>query len=249
MTLAAVVLVAAVAISVTLVVRNNNNNAAIQPPTFSTTTAPTTTTTTTTTAPPLAPAALQGLLLTPDQINNAMGATGMVLTPNWKETATTDSHVADNACSAVESAADTANYARSGSIALRNQDLTEPDSHPHIVNQAVLLFRTAQDADAFFTASAQRWAGCSNRQYTVAKPGEHDEVWTVGPLSNTNGILSTTKTEQPFTVGTTNYASTCQRALTVANNAAIDVEACVFSGSTGAAVNIALQIAAQVPTG
>ena len=245
-TLAAVAVVAVVAISVTLGVRNNNNNAATQPPTFSTTTAPTTTTTTT--APPVAKAALQGLLLTPDQINNAMGATEMVLSPNWNETGTTDSQVPDNACSAVESAADTANYPGSGSIALRNQDLTEPDFHPHIVNQAVLLFSAARDADAFFTASAHRWAGCSNRQYTVTKPGEHDHVWTVGAISNTNGILSTTKTEQPFTEGTTNHASTCQRALTVANNVAIDVEACVFSGSTGAAVNIALQIAAKVPT-
>ena len=197
---------------------------------------------------PVATAALRGLLLTTDQINNAMGATEMVLSPNWNETSTTDSHVPDNACSAVERAADKANYAGSGSIALRNQDLTEPDVNRHIVNQAVLLFRAARDADAFFTASAHRWADCSNRQYTVTKPGEHDDVWTVGPVSNTNGILSTTKTEQPVTVGTTNYALTCQRALTVANNVAIDVEACVFSGSTGAAVNIALQIAAKVPT-
>jgi hypothetical protein len=40
---------------------------------------------------------------------------------------------------------------------------------------------------AFFTASAQSWPACANRQYTVTVAGKPDEVWTVGPVSNTNG--------------------------------------------------------------
>jgi hypothetical protein len=63
---------------------------------------------------------------------------------------------------------------------------------------------------------------------------------TVGPLSNTNGTLSATVTPA-------NSLGVCDRALTVANNVAIDVTACV--GPPGAAISIADQIAAKVRAG
>jgi PknH-like extracellular domain len=66
-------------------------------------------------------------------------------------------------------------------------------------------------------------------------------VWTVGPVSNTNGTLSATRPQ----VGGNGW--TCQRALTVANNVAIDVSACSYTQSDSA-INIAHQIAAKVPT-
>jgi hypothetical protein len=66
----------------------------------------------------------------------------------------------------------------------------------------------------------------------------------VGPVSNTNGTLSATQTlSVPW--------ESCQRALTVANNVAIDVEACSTNRSdsqSGSAVAIAHQIASIVPT-
>jgi hypothetical protein len=64
-------------------------------------------------------------------------------------------------------------------------------------------------------------------------------VWTVGPVSNTNGTLSATETRAA-------NGFTCERALTVANNVAIDVDACTTNGPD-AAVTIAQQIAAKVP--
>ena len=110
-----------------------------------------------------------------------------------------------------------------------------------------MLFSSAHDADAFFTASAQSWPACSNRQYSVTVAGAPDQVFTVGPVSNINGTLSATKTLE------TGYWlwQSCQRALTVANNVAIDVQACSQNQSdsqSDSAVNIAHQIAAKVPT-
>jgi serine/threonine kinase PknH len=72
-----------------------------------------------------------------------------------------------------------------------------------------------------------------------------DEIWSVGPVSNTNGTKSATRTGN---VDSRN--ATCQRALTVANNVAIDVAACGTSpgSQSGAAAYIARQIAAKVPT-
>ena len=66
----------------------------------------------------------------------------------------------------------------------------------------------------------------------------------VGPVSNTNGTLSATITGILARNGDN---AVCERALTVANNVAVDVDACSASPS-GAAVNIADQIAARVPT-
>ncbi len=66
----------------------------------------------------------------------------------------------------------------------------------------------------------------------------------MGPVSNTNGTLSATITGILARNGDN---AVCERALTVANNVAVDVDACGASPS-GAAVNIADQIAAKVPT-
>jgi hypothetical protein len=75
---------------------------------------------------------------------------------------------------------------------------------------------------------------CSNRQFTWG-----ENVWSLGPVSNTNATRSATKT--------LDNGRTCQRALTVANNVTIDVVACADTPA-GAGVNIAQQIAAKVPT-
>jgi hypothetical protein len=64
----------------------------------------------------------------------------------------------------------------------------------------------------------------------------------VGPVSNANGILSATVTNASAADG---WA--CHRALTVTNNVAIDVVTCSYDHS-GAAVDIAHQIGAKVPT-
>jgi PknH-like protein len=65
-------------------------------------------------------------------------------------------------------------------------------------------------------------------------------VWTVSDVSNDNGMLSTTQVQE----GGDGW--TCQRALTVRNNVAIDIVTCTFSQSGSPAVDIAAQIAAKV---
>jgi hypothetical protein len=104
----------------------------------------------------------------------------------------------------------------------------------------VVLLPSAHDANAFFTSSAQRWPACANRQYTTGS-----FTWSVGPVSNTNGTLSAISAQKSPPPAVVGY--TCQRALTVANNVAIDIDTC--GGSPGDfAVSIAHQIAAKVPT-
>ena len=85
-----------------------------------------------------------------------------------------------------------------------------------------MLIPSAQQAAAFFTASSQRWQACSNGSFTHTMSGGR-EVWDVGPISNTNGVLST--------------------------SARINLEIYDHpSSQNGAAVNIAEQIANKVPS-
>ena len=111
-----------------------------------------------------------------------------------------------------------------------------------------MLFSSAHDADAFFTASAQGWPACANRQYTQAVAGKPDRVYTVGPVSNTNGTLSATETASGGDSSWKWNWMSCQRALTVANNVAIDVRVCSEKSQSDSGVTIAHEIAAKVPT-
>ncbi|MFZ0902460.1 MAG: serine/threonine-protein kinase PknH/PknJ [Mycobacterium sp.] len=185
-------------------------------------------------APPPPPSALNGLLLSPDQINTAMGTTDMSSVGTMTTMPDNSFAVSDQACLPLSAAAEAKVYAGSGYTAVRAQVVAK--AQQNAVNQAVVLFSSAQDAGSFFTASAEGWQACSNHQFTLTANG-NSQVNTVGPVSNTNGTLSATVTPA-------NSLGACERALTVANNVAIDVTACL--GPQGAAANIAHQIAAKV---
>ncbi|MGH3971286.1 MAG: sensor domain-containing protein, partial [Mycobacterium sp.] len=190
------------------------------------------------TGPPLTAAALDGLLLTPDQANSAMGVTGLTV----DKTATTmdddTDNVSDQACLAMNNAADATVYAGSGFSAMREQELLAGPP-PHLVEQAVVLFSSAHDADAFFTASSRSWPACANRQYTDTSGGQPLQIM-VGPVSNTNGTLSAT-----LNASFDGTPIIGERVLTVANNVVIDI-ATANASAPGAALKIARQIADKV---
>lgn len=203
-------------------------------------------------APTVAPDALDGLLLTPDQINTAMAATGMTVTGPPHPTSPFDdsASVSDKACLSLAGVTEAGAYKGSGWSALRTQRLAEPGNPTvHEMSQAVVSFPSAADAAKFFTASTQLWPSCANRTYAFPQAGKPDQLWTVGEVSNTDGTLRATKTLSGGDQrGTWNWES-CQRALTVVNNVAVDVDACSQIQSdahSDSAVDIAQQIAAKV---
>ena len=206
--------------------------------------APTATKSTTTTAPPPPPvpvAALDELLLTPDQISSAMGTAGLSAKNTSTRLVDDATSIAQPECRTVNDSLDASAYNGSGWTALRRQQLQQPLEGEHIdyfVDQGVAAFPAAETAAAFFAASTKRWAACANRNFvvTVSNGGF---TWTVGPLSNVDGTLSIVDTQE----GANGYA--CQRALTVSNNVAVDINTCSRNvGDT--AVNIAHLIAAKV---
>lgn len=215
-----------------------------------------TTTTATPSKPPLAQAALANLLLAPADIDSALGVTGS------KSDRPIDKPQEDNPanvfpktykfpdeCLYITGPAETPVYAGSGNTAVHGEhdiasvpESSDPDPE---ATQVVVLFPSAEQASAFFTTSSQRWPACANRQDTVPGDADNPEVqWKVGPVSNANGVLSTTATVTASRNGAT-MSQSCQRALTVRNNVVIDTEAC-RKDPGDAAVNIANQIAGKV---
>jgi hypothetical protein len=196
-----------------------------------------TSTTTTKAPPPVAEAALHGFLLAPEQINAAMGAKDMTVTKSRDAMSDDSAAMAPKECLAIDSSAQAQVYAGSNFMAERDQALQEGDNFTHYAEQAVVLFPTAKQAGAFFTASAQQWGAC--KQYTHTQ--SHSE-WTVGAISNTNGVLSTIATQQNAMAA----GWACGRALVLKNNVIVDVNTC-SADPKNSAVDIANQIAAKVP--
>ena len=228
----------------------------------------TTTATTTQSKPPLAQAALANLLLTPAEIDSALGVTGsqkvdsidrlmdLTFDKGWP-----NGYKFPDECLYTFGPYQASSYAGSGDTAVQGETdgtFPPPENDPDIVvAQVVVLFPSGDQARAFFTSSSQRWAACANREVTT--PGTviaggpdmpdipiPEAVVKVGPVSNDDGVLSYTVTTTPSTGGTTT-SQNCQRVLTVRNNVVIDAEACRNKDlAGGVAVNVANLIAGKV---
>lgn len=205
----------------------------------------------------LAPMALADLLLTPAEVDNVLGVSGSrtdKVSDSLQEDPTAGMGPKGfrfpDECLYITGPALAPVFANSGSTSVHGERITEPssggstESSPD-ANQYVVMFPSAQQANAFFNTSAQRWPACANRQGTVPdganSPGFQ---WTVGPVSTENGVLSTTVSVN-LTKDGEHIVKACQRALTVRNNVAIDVDGCRQNpGNVG--VDIANMIAGKV---
>jgi hypothetical protein len=181
---------------------------------------------------------LDGLLLSPEQINPVLGATRMAVTRRHDAMSDDSATMQPRECLAIDGSAQAQVYADSGFTAVRDRALNDGDNFTHYAEQAVVLFPTAKQAGLFLIASALRWPVCHG--YTHIQSGSE---WTVGPISDADGALSTTATQQNARAG----GWACGRALAIKNNVIVDVNTC-SPDPKNSAVDIANQIAAKVGT-
>ena len=181
---------------------------------------------------------LDALLLTPAQINPLMAATDLTIVRKHDSMTDDSSTMKPPECLAIDGSAQAQVYANSGFTAVRDQALNDGNGFTHYAEQAVVLFPTAKQAKVFFIASGLRWPACHEYTHTQSKT-----QWTVGPISDDNGALSTTSTQQQAKAG----GWACGRALAVKNNVIVDVNTC-SANPANSAVDIANQIVAKVAT-
>ncbi len=185
---------------------------------------------------PLVERELAGLLLNPEQVNVAMGTAGMAVTNQQTAMSDNSATMAPQECLAIDGAAEAPVYAGSDYWAERDQSLNNGDNFTHYLKQAVVMFPTIEEAGAFFDASAERWPAC--RQYTHT---QSESQWTVGQISNADGTLSVTATQQNARAA----GWGCGRAMAHRNNIIIDVNTC-SADPAESAVRIAQQLADNV---
>jgi hypothetical protein len=181
---------------------------------------------------------LDALLLSPEQINPVMGAKAMAVTRKHDAMSDDSATMKPMECLAIDGAAQAPVYANSGFTAVRDQALNDGDNFTHYAEQAVVLFPTAKQAGLFLIESALRWPACHS--YTHIQSGTQ---WTVGPIEDTNGALSTIATQQNARAG----GWACGRALAIKNNVIVDVNTC-SPDPKNSAVDLANQIATKVST-
>jgi PknH-like extracellular domain len=214
-----------------------------------------TTTSATPSKPPLAQAALPNLVLTPADVDTALGVTGSksvktfdALQPDETANMFAKNYKFPDECLYITGPGRAPVYAGSGNTAVRGERDTlpaQPNESDPDVTQFVVLFASAEQANAFFTTAAQRWPACANRQDTSPADADTPEIhWSVGAVSNVNGVLSTPTSITATKNGET-LSESCQRALSVRNNVVIDVESC-RKDPADAAVKVVNQIAGKV---
>lgn len=203
-------------------------------------------------APPATEQTLPTLLLSAPDVGAALGDDDVVVAREvdapWDDSARfatgPDGSAADLGCLAIAGAAQRAVYAGTGWTALRGQVLREPPTAPdwsHFATQAVILFPDAQAAEDFYQRSRADWADCANRKLVYAQQLAPDQVWQIGPVGNDPDILTVARTQR----GPLQWS--CQRALSVRGNVAIDVEACDAGQPTDAAATITTAIGTRMP--
>lgn len=185
---------------------------------------------------PLVERELTELLLSPEAVNAAMGATEMTVTQTQTAMSDNSSTMSPPECLAVDGAAEAAVYANSGYRAERDQSLNDGDNFRHYLKQAVVLFPTVEKARAFLDASTQQWPVC--REYTHTQSGSQ---WFVEQISHADDLMSATARQKDAAAP----GWGCGRALALRNNVIIDVNTC-SADPADTAPRIADQIGAMV---
>lgn len=188
---------------------------------------------------------LADLLLSAPDVGAALSSKDMVVTRNVTSLWVDSTRVAEGvSCLAVTGAAQRGVYADSGWTAVHGQVLRDPPTSPswsHFATQAVVLFNSARAAEDFFARSRGTWAGCSDRELTYPQQLAPAQVWSVGPVGVDGNVLTVSREQR------SPQRWSCQRALTVHGQVAVDVEACALdTPATTAAATIARSIADRI---
>ncbi|MUL83476.1 MULTISPECIES: sensor domain-containing protein [unclassified Mycolicibacterium] len=188
--------------------------------------------------------ALEGLLLSTDQVNTLMGTDGMAPHPAVTEMSDHRNLLPNLNCLGAWQVDESAIYGDHWT-AMRQVLLRAPDNDDwdNLLVQSVVIFPSAQDADDFLNQSADRWSKCTNHHVNITLNGEPLPRWTSGDLTKTDSELTL-----PFTRVNGDQTRACQRALAVAANLVMDVQACKPEGSSVTqAADVVDEIKAAMP--
>jgi serine/threonine-protein kinase len=113
-------------------------------------------------------------------------------------------------------------YAGTGYTGVSGLVSSEPgDNYDHWVNQAVVAFPSADKAKAFLQSSADKWKTCAGKTVSVTNKSKTYR-WTFAQINGGPPKISVLETQE----GADGWE--CQRAMGVANNVIVDINACGY---------------------
>lgn len=169
------------------------------------------------TAEPGPGGSLDGILLSPDDINSVMGTTDIAVVDTSRDMQTADEDVSRPECLGALDNAEDSVYQGSGWTDVFDQVLADP-SDDHWVEQTAVEFVGPETARAFWTASLTAWSHCSGKEVTFTSGGDVDQ-WNIGDLIITGQTINQTAQQQDGDWG-------CQHALSAVGAVVIEVTAC-----------------------
>ena len=165
---------------------------------------------------------LSALLLSPSDINSVMGSSTMQPGKPITSMDTSSVTLSLPECQGALYTSQDPVYAGSGYTGVSGLVSSEPgDNYDHWANQAVVLFPSADKAKAFLQTSADKWKACAGKTVTVTNKGKTYR-WTFAQINGSPPKITLLDTQE----GADGWE--CQRAMSVANNVIVDVNACGY---------------------
>ncbi len=188
---------------------------------------------------PISSDRLNGLLLGPSEINSIMGSSSM---EPGKPILTMDTSGVTLSLPDCQGALYTSQepvYAGTGYTGVSGLVSSEPgDNYDHWVNQAVVLFPSADKAKSFLQKANDKWKSCAGKTVSVTNKNKTYR-WTFAQINGEPPKIAVLDTQE----GADGWE--CERALSVANNVIVDVNACGYKISNQGG-DIADKIVAKV---
>jgi hypothetical protein len=192
--------------------------------------------------PPIQAAQLDGLLLSPSEVNAIGGSTNLAVRRPISGMVRDDDTLTDVSCLDIYSPIEETVYRDSSWNVVSGQVLNDAGilgSPRHALIQALVGFRDAESAQQFFRQAKRRWSTCAGRSAIVVRPGRPAAAWTFGDVVTNDNALTATQ------IPTFANGYTCQRAMGLRNNVIIDALWCGFD-TTSQAGQVVTKIADAV---
>lgn len=174
------------------------------------------------------PTGLAGLLLSATDVSTRMQSPGMVAAPVSTDLASGTTVTPSN-CASTWTPADGGTYAGSAYTGVALQEVKDPATIDHQVDQAVVSFADEQTAKAVYDARVADWSGCKFQQFSTQ--GNENVSATSGAVGDTDGTTNMLVLVDSWPGSA---ATQCERAITARQNVVVDVRACSPSvGSAG----------------
>jgi serine/threonine kinase PknH len=171
---------------------------------------------------PIATDRLSGLLLSTSDINSVMGSSTMEPGKPITEMDSSSVTLSSPGCQGALYTSQDPVYAGTGYTGVSGLVSSEPgDNYDHWVNQAVVAFPSADKAKAFLQTSADKWKTCAGKTVTVTNKSKTYR-WTFAQINGSPPKITVLDTQE----GADGWE--CQRAMGVANNVIVDVNACGY---------------------